>query len=63
MKEGKVNLLVETIEDCMVISKSNLNAEQTVQLIQFLVEKLEQASGISHDEILRDLQYNDSAEA
>ena len=61
-KEGVVNLLVETIDNCMVISQSDLNAEQTVQLVQFLVDKLEQASGIEHDEILEDLKYNDSAE-
>jgi len=61
MREG-VNLLVETEEDTMKIVHSDLNFEQTIYLIQFLVEKCEVYSGIHHDEILEDLKYNDEEE-
>jgi hypothetical protein len=61
MKEGKVNLLVETIENesgnSLVISKSSLNAEQAVRLIQFLVGEISKVSGIEHDEVLEDLKF------
>lgn len=35
---------------------------ETVQIIQFLVEKLHDISGIDHDEILEDLKYNEVQE-
>lgn len=63
MREG-VNLLVETEEGGdMVVSHSDLNAEQTIFLIQFLVEKFEVFSKIPHDMILEDLKYNEEGES
>ena len=61
MSKKKINLLVETKKNSMLITKSDLNAEQVVQLIQYLTEQLEKASGIDHDEILEDLMYNEEA--
>lgn len=58
MREG-VNLLVETENDSMQITHMNLTPEQSVHLVQFLVEKLEGLSGIHHDEILEDLKYGE----
>ncbi len=58
MREG-VNLLVETQGDDMVVTHSNLNAEQTMYLISFLVERFEKVSGIDYNEILEDLKYEE----
>ena len=54
-----VNLLIETKENSMLVTKSDLNPEQTVQLIQFLVDQLEKASGIDHNTVLEDLKYKE----
>lgn len=57
MREG-VNLLVETEDGEMRINYADLDASQTIFLIQFLVEKFEDFSKIPHDEVLEDLKYN-----
>lgn len=62
MREG-VNLLVETKDDEMVVSHSDLSVEQTIFLVSFLIEKFSDLSGIPYNEVLEDLKYKEEEES
>ena len=55
MREG-VNLVVETEGDTMKVVHSDLNMEQSWELVVFLLDRMSKYSGIEYNTICEDLK-------